>query len=102
MVRSDLIVGIANGIIFGFLCGFIITLIAKPILQTSPLLGKAVGLVIVFAIGVASVIGSTAPILFLRADIDPAISVGPFITVTNDIAGIAIYLLTTSYIYSVI
>ena len=101
VVRSELVVGIANGIIFGFLCGFFITL-AAPLLQTSPLLGPAVGIGIVLAVSIAAVIGSTAPILFLRANIDPAISAGPFITVTNDIAGIAIYLLTTSYIYSAI
>jgi magnesium transporter len=102
VVKSELVVGIANGIIFGVLCGFIITLTATPLLQTSPLLGLAVGLGIVLAVSVAAVIGSTAPILFLRTNIDPAISAGPFVTVTNDIAGIAIYLLTTSYIYSAI
>ena len=100
VVRSELIVGIANGVIFGFLCGFIIFLIAESLLQTSPLLGVAVGLGIIFAVSVAALIGSTGPILFLRANIDPAISAGPFVTVTNDIIGIAIYLLTTSYIYS--
>jgi magnesium transporter len=100
VVRSELIVGIANGVIFGFLCGFIIFLIAESLLQTSPLLGLAVGLGIIFAVSVAALIGSTGPILFLRANIDPAISAGPFVTVTNDIIGIAIYLLTTSYIYS--
>jgi magnesium transporter len=102
VVRSELVVGIANGIIFGFLCGFIITLIAAPLLQTSPLLGSAVGLGIVLAVSVSAVIGSTAPILFLRINVDPAISSGPFVTVTNDIAGIAIYLLTTSHIYAAI
>ena len=101
MVSSELVVGIANGIIFGFLCGFFITL-AAPLLQTSPLLGPAVGIGIVLAVSIAAAIGSTAPILFLRANIDPAISAGPFVTVTNDIAGILIYLLTTSYIYSAI
>lgn len=50
----------------------------------------------------SAVIGSTAPILFIKINVDPAISSGPFVTVTNDIAGIAIYLLTTSYIYSAI
>ena len=51
---------------------------------------------------VSAVIGSTAAILFIKINVDPAISSGPFVTVTNDIAGIAIYLLTTSYIYSAI
>ena len=76
--------------------------IAEQILQTSPLLGLAVGLGVVLAVSVAGIIGSTTPILFLGANIDPAISAGPFVTVTNDIIGITIYLLTTSYIYSTI
>jgi len=61
-----------------------------------------VGAGIIFAVSIAALIGSTAPILFLRANIDPAISAGPFVTITNDIAGIAIYLLTASFIYSFI
>ena len=102
VVRSEIVVGVANGTIFGFLCGLIIASIAEQILQTSPLLGLAVGLGVVLAVSVAAIIGSTTPILFLGANIDPAISAGPFVTVTNDIIGITIYLLTTSYIYSTI
>ena len=101
VVRSELMVGIANGIIFGFLCGSVVALAAEALLQTSPLLGMAVGLGIVFSVSVAATIGSTAPILFMKASIDPAISAGPFVTITNDVVGIAIYLLTTSFIYSV-
>jgi len=33
VVRSELVVGIANGIIFGFLCGFIISLITAPLFK---------------------------------------------------------------------
>ena len=102
VVRSELIVGIANGIIFGFLCGSVVALVAEALLQTSPLLGMAVGLGIIFAVSIAATIGSTAPILFMKASIDPAISAGPFVTITNDVVGIAIYLLTTSFIYSVL
>ena len=102
VVRSELIVGIANGIIFGFLCGSVVALAAEALLQTSPLLGMAVGLGIIFAVSIAATIGSTAPILFMKASIDPAISAGPFVTITNDVVGIAIYLLTTSFIYSVL
>ena len=102
VVRSELMVGIANGIIFGFLCGSVVALAAEALLQTSPLLGMAVGLGIIFAVSIAATIGSTAPILFMKASIDPAISAGPFVTITNDVVGIAIYLLTTSFIYSVL
>ena len=102
VVRSELIVGIANGIIFGFLCGAVVALAAEALLQTSPLLGMAVGLGKVYSVSIAATIGATAPILFIKASIDPAISAGPFVTITNDVVGITIYLLTTSFIYSVL
>ena len=100
VVKSELLVGISNGVIFGLLCGGLVTLVAEQVLKSNPLLGLVVGAGIVLAVGIAAVIGSTAPILFLKANIDPAISAGPFVTITNDIAGIAVYLATASYIYS--
>jgi magnesium transporter len=102
VVKSELLVGVSNGFIFGILCGSVVALVSKSLLQSSPLLGAVVGAGIIFAVSIAALIGSTAPILFLRANIDPAISAGPFVTITNDIAGIAIYLLTASFIYSFI
>ena len=102
VVKSELLVGISNGFIFGILCGSVVALAAESFLHSSSLLGAVVGAGIIFAVSIAAIIGSTAPILFLRANIDPAISAGPFVTITNDIAGIAIYLLTASYIYSFI
>jgi magnesium transporter len=100
VVKSELLVGISNGVIFGLLCGGLVTLVAEQVLKSNPLLGLVVGAGIVLAVGIAAVIGSTAPILFLKANIDPAISAGPFVTITNDIAGIAVYLATASYVYS--
>ena len=41
---------------------------------------------------VAAFIGASVPLLFQRRRIDPAIATGPFITVCNDIIGLAIYL----------
>ena len=64
VVRSEIVVGVANGTIFGFLCGLIIALLAGRILQTSPLLGLAVGLGIILAVSIAAIIGSTTPIIF--------------------------------------
>ena len=100
VVKSELLVGIFNGLIFGILCGATVALAAEPLLQSSPLLGLVVGSGIMLSVSIASIIGSTAPILFLKANIDPAISAGPFVTITHDIAGIAIYLTTASFIYS--
>ena len=40
----------------------------------------------------ASVFGSLVPIVLEKLKIDPAIATGPFVTVTNDIVGMIIYM----------
>ena len=98
IVKNEILVGTLNGIIFGVLCGIIISLAAETVLNTDPLLGLVVGTGIVLAVSVASLVGSLTPIIFINLDIDPAISTGPIVTVANDILGLAIYLLTAKYI----
>ncbi|MZH47011.1 MAG: magnesium transporter [Nitrospinae bacterium] len=102
VIKSELSVGILNGVIFGLLCGALVHLASESILQTNPVLGLVVGTGIVLAVSVASIMGSLAPIVFINLDIDPAISTGPFITVINDILGLAIYLATAAYFFSVL
>ena len=98
IVKNEILVGTLNGIIFGVLCGIIISLAAETVLNTDPLIGLVVGTGIVLAVSVASLVGSLTPIIFINLDIDPAISTGPIVTVANDILGLAIYLLTAKYI----
>lgn len=100
VVKSEMFVGILNGVIFGLLCGCLVYLASESLLQTSPILGWVVGAGIVLAVSVASLMGSLAPILLINLDIDPAISTGPVITVINDILGLAIYLATAAYFFS--
>ncbi|MSS73387.1 MAG: magnesium transporter [Candidatus Latescibacteria bacterium] len=57
-----------------------------------PLVGICVGVAMFLAISVAVVLGVLVPLLFDRLGIDPAVASGPFITTTNDILGIFIYL----------
>lgn len=102
VVRSEMLVGIANGVIFGVLCGGIITFFAGQFADVSPYLGLTVGTGIIFAVAIATLIGSLTPILFLKWGIDPAISTGPFVTVANDIIGLFIYLATAAAIFSAI
>ena len=51
---------------------------------------------LILVIFVAAFIGASVPLLFQRWRIDPAIATGPFITVCNDIIGLAIYLSLSS------
>jgi magnesium transporter len=97
IVKNEILVGVLNGTIFGFLCGSLISLTADVLLNTDPLLGFVAGTGIILAVSVASLVGSLTPILFINLEIDPAISTGPVITVVNDILGLAIYLTTAKY-----
>lgn len=47
----------------------------------------------------ASVFGTLVPLTFERLKIDPAIATGPFISITNDIVGIWMYLHISSMLY---
>jgi magnesium transporter len=48
----------------------------------------------------ASVFGTIVPIVLEKLKIDPAIATGPFVTVTNDIVGMLIYMLISSQLIS--
>ncbi len=46
----------------------------------------------------ASLFGSVVPLVLERLRIDPAIATGPFVTVTNDIVGMIIYMTVSSWL----
>ena len=82
-VRVGMILGIIMGTLVGAFAGF---------WQVSPLLGAVVGVCMLIAISVASVMGTIMPIIFMHFGIDPAVASGPFVTSSNDITGLVIYL----------
>jgi len=102
VLKSEVKVGLSNGIIFGTICGATIVFFAESLLNTSPALGITVGLGIILAVAVATLIGSFTPLLFLKLKIDPAISTGPVVTVINDTIGLLIYLLTATTVFSIL
>jgi len=102
VLKSEVKVGLFNGIIFGTICGATIVIFAETLLQTSPALGVTVGLGIILAVAMATLIGSFTPLLFLKFNIDPAISTGPVVMVINDIVGLAIYLFTATTVFSIL
>ncbi|MDE7161512.1 MAG: magnesium transporter, partial [Anaeroplasmataceae bacterium] len=50
-----------------------------------------VGLSLLLAMTICSLIGSAIPIFFMKIKIDPAVASGPFITTLNDIIAIVLY-----------
>ena len=84
---KELRVGLLNGII----CSIILTLMS--FFLTSDLSRAIIsGIALLIVVCFAATVGSTIPIILKRMNIDPALATGPFITTTNDIIGIAIYL----------
>lgn len=93
-VGKELAVALINGLILGSVL-FIAVYVWQRDIDLAVLLLGSLLLVII----VAAFIGASVPLLLEKWKIDPAIAAGPFITVSNDIIGLSIYLsLATLYL----
>ncbi len=84
---KELLVAFVNGIILSSLI-FVYNLIFSDSFALTLTVSIALFSVIIFA----SVFGTFVPIFLHKMKIDPALATGPFITTTNDIIGLTIYL----------
>jgi magnesium transporter len=94
-------IGALCGLSYGVLLGVVSGVLARndPSLlgHGGPLrLGLTVGLALGAAMLLASLVGSTVPLLFQRLSIDPAVATGPFVTTSVDVLGTVFYFLTAS------
>ncbi len=80
----------STGLLIGMMSGAVIALLLA-IFYRDPLLGGIVGVSIVLSLGMASVIGTTIPLVINKLKLDPAIASGPFITTLNDLISLMIY-----------
>jgi magnesium transporter len=55
-------------------------------------LGLTVGLATTSGVFVASVVGTSIPMILKQVGLDPALATGPFLTTFNDIVGVLVYL----------
>jgi magnesium transporter len=92
---KEIRIGMINGIICAILLLFIAWWITDKWLMGLTTAGAL--LVVVF---LAAFVGTVVPMLLKRMDMDPALATGPFITTTNDILGIVIYLAITISVYN--
>ncbi|HJZ39091.1 MAG TPA: magnesium transporter [Bacteroidales bacterium] len=86
-LMKELSVALINGIILSGLI-FLYNLLFTDSFALTITVSLALFSVILFA----SVFGTFVPLVLQRFDIDPALATGPFITTTNDIIGLSIYL----------
>ncbi len=91
----ELRVALLNGIICGILLGVIV-----GFWLSDYGLGSVVALAQVLIIMNSGFIGAAVPFAFKKMKVDPALATGPFVTTSNDIMGLFIYLgMVTLYLY---
>jgi magnesium transporter len=93
-LMSELMVALVNG---GILSTTIF--LYNLFFSTSFQLTVAVGLSLFSVIIFASLFGTFVPLVLQKLKIDPAVATGPFITTTNDIAGLFIYFMITRAVF---
>jgi len=86
-LMTELWVALINGILCGILLGLVVAL-----WLSDPQLGVGVGVSLITVILFSGSFGAFVPLLLRKLNIDPALAAGPFITTSNDILGLLIYL----------
>ena len=83
----ELRVAFINGVICGVLLGVIV-----GYWLSNYLIGSVVSLALILIILISGFVGSAVPLALKRLNIDPALATGPFVTTSNDILSLFIYL----------
>ena len=86
-VLKEMVVASINGVILGAVLFIIVMVWRQEVALASLLLCSLLSVILV-----AAFIGALVPLVLEKWNIDPAIAAGPFITVSNDIIGLVIYL----------
>ncbi len=87
----EILIGFMMGVSCGIVVGFV-----GYFWHHSFVLGLVVGIAMMAAMTVAATMGTLVPTFFRKIHVDPAIASGPFVTTSNDIVGILIYLATAT------
>ena len=90
MIR-ELAVSVFNGVIIG-----ILSLLVVWLWLGDPGLGAVVALSMLSVVIWATTTGTLVPVLLDRFGVDPAYATGPFVTTTNDIVDLTIYMLVAT------
>ena len=88
-------VGFLNGMILGVMA-FVFIGIYACTLKGNPaahafLISGCVGISLLVAIVISSLVGTLVPILFHKIKVDPAVASGPLITTINDLVAVVTY-----------
>ena len=95
LVGKEMRVGFMNGLFLGILAFFFIGLYVW-LLKNNPvshafIISGCVGLALMIAMVISSLVGTLIPMLFHKIKIDPAVASGPLITTINDLVAVVTY-----------
>lgn len=95
LVAKEVRVGCVNGLIMGLLSfvflGLYIFAAKHQTLAQSYTISGCIALSLWLAMIVSSLTGTTIPLFFKKAGVDPAVASGPLITTVNDLCGVILY-----------
>lgn len=95
LVVKEMKVGFCNGALLGILAlvclGVYIALFKGYAFGTAMVISACVGVALLVAIVISSLIGTLVPMLFHKMKIDPAVASGPLITTVNDLVAVVTY-----------
>ncbi len=87
VIRREVLVGLANGLIFATVMG-----IVGFVWFSSPLLGLVIAFAMVINLVVAGLAGIGIPVVLERFGVDPALASGAFVTTVTDVVGFFAFL----------
>lgn len=95
LIFKEVKVGFANGLILGVMSfiaiGFYIYFFKIHIWLNAFAISGCVGIALLVAMVVSSLIGTVVPIFFTKIGVDPAVASGPLISTVNDLTAVVIY-----------
>lgn len=90
---KEIVVALINASIIS-----LIVFVFNFFLLGNPRITVAVSLSLFSVVMFASIFGTVVPMFLDKFKIDPALATGPFITITNDIIGMVIYMTICSFL----
>ncbi len=91
---KEMKVSLMNGLILGLV---IFTVVSFGFRESSLKVGFLISSALMTVMLMAGIVGSTVPLILKKMNIDPALATGPFITTSNDIIGLYIYLAMATF-----
>ena len=95
LVVKEMKIGFVNGLFLGVMAwlflGIYICVIKGYPIHHALLVSGCVGIALVTAMVISSMVGTLIPMFFKKINVDPAVASGPLITTVNDLVAIVVY-----------